>query len=106
MQKRLPLNNSLLQSLSATARGHSKTTKTLSNLAEHLKHFLKGVEKERLSMELDKYQEDHKERDPVIGERIDHWRRDIITRNKYPGPSQMVVACLSCFYGPMVMSST
>lgn len=107
LEKKLPLDNSLLRSKSAIdpeARGHSKTAKVLNTLGDLLAPFLIKGEQESLPLEIQQFQVDTSIRDPEIGERVDSWWKPVIKADKYPALSKMVIACLSCLHGPIVES--
>lgn len=108
MQKRLPLNNKVLRSMSAIdplARGHSETKKALDKLAEFAGPFLSDEEKESLPLETHRYQVDTGLKSYSEGDRIDVWWSGVIQQGKYPALSRLALVCLSCFHGPMVESS-
>ena len=108
MQKKLPLDNKLLRTLSSIdprARGHSETSRAMTGLGEYVKPFLSKEQQNSLPLEILKYQVDGTLKNVEDGERIEDWWGPIIDKGKYPAMSRMVTVCLSCFHGPMVESS-
>ncbi|KAM9323145.1 cullin-3-B-like [Pholidichthys leucotaenia] len=108
MQKRLPLNNPLLQAMSAldpAAKGHSEGTKVLEKLSQLLDPFLTDKEKDSVSMEIRKFQVDSSLKQTLEEGRVDVWWGKVFTTNNYPALSRMAMVSLSCFHGPRVESS-
>ena len=108
MQKKLPLDNKLLRTLSSIdprARGHSETSRAMTGLGEYVKPFLSKQQQNSLPLEILKHKVDGTLKNVEDGDRIEDWLSPIIDKGKYPAISRMVTACLSCFHGPMVESS-
>ncbi|GBN78214.1 hypothetical protein AVEN_45095-1 [Araneus ventricosus] len=107
LQKKLPLNSSLLQSISAIdpiARGHSVTADRLKRLPKLVTNVLMQEEEMQYSLDVHLYQVDKflpsytDEHGNVL--QIDLWWAAVFRSNKYCALSKMVRAILSCFHGP------
>ncbi|GBN25381.1 hypothetical protein AVEN_143893-1, partial [Araneus ventricosus] len=107
LQKKLPLNNSLLQSISAIdpiARGYSVTADRLKRLPKLVTNVLMQEEEMQYSLDVHLYQVDKflpsytDEHGNVL--QIDLWWAAVFRSNKYCALSKMVRAILSCFHGP------
>ena len=108
MQKKLPLDNQLLRTLSSIdprARGHSETSKAMTAHGGYVKPFLSEEQQNSLSLEVLRYQVDGTLKKFEEGDRIEHWWGTVINKDKYPAISRMVTVCLSCFLEPVVESS-
>ena len=73
MQKKLPLDNKLLRTLSSIdprARGHSETSRAMTGLGEYVKPFLSKEQQNSLPLEILKYQVDGTLKNVEDGERI------------------------------------
>ncbi|GBL66512.1 hypothetical protein AVEN_259786-1 [Araneus ventricosus] len=112
LQKKLLLNSSLLQSISAIdpiARGHSVTADRLKRLPKLVTNVLMQEEEIQCSLDVHLYQVDKflpsytDEHGNIL--RIDLWWAAVFRSNKYCALSKMVRAILSCFHGPQVESS-
>ncbi|KAM9386326.1 uncharacterized protein KZ484_007857 [Pholidichthys leucotaenia] len=107
LQKRLPLDNDFLKSVSAvdpSARGHHLTVRYLKSLRSTCKSFLTEEEASQISLEVHKYQVDSSLPDPNLMS-IDKWWTAVKGTKKYPALSKMVLTVLTCFHGPMVEGS-
>ncbi|XP_060084683.1 uncharacterized protein LOC132563943 [Ylistrum balloti] len=107
LKTKLPIGNSLLQSLSAIdpcARGHSLTLQYLQNLALKVDNVLSEEEKNQYERELRRYQRDEKLPE-FENMRIDTWWADVQMKGQYPVLSKMVLSLLTCFHGPQVEGS-
>lgn len=107
LQKRLPLDNTLLRSVSAidpAARGHHLTARYLKDLRSNTRHFLTPEELEQVSLEAHTYQVDALLPDPATME-IDQWWVTVRKTGRFPALCKMVLTLLTCFHGPMVEAS-
>ena len=100
--RKMPVDNKLLQSLSAldpSARGHNVTLKLLKRLPEQVTNVLEPNEETEYTKEAHRYQYD-----PLLpdfkDDRIDSWWA--FQTERYPKLSKMALAALTCFHGPMV----
>ena len=111
MLKKMPLENKLLQCLSAIdriAQGHSKTFQALVTLGTYFPTVLKeeevGIYKEecralQINTALPAIQADGRNK------RVDKWWAEVFVAHSYPMLSKVVKACLSICTGPQVEQS-
>ncbi|GBN43426.1 hypothetical protein AVEN_119216-1 [Araneus ventricosus] len=110
LQKKLPLNSSLLHRISTidpTARGHSVTVDRLKRLPKLVTNVLIQEIQYSLDVHLykvDKFLPSNTDENGNIF-RIDLWWAAVFRSNKYCALSKMVRAILSCFHGPNFESS-
>ena len=98
LQQKMPLNNSLLKSISCTdptVRGHFEGSKGLKLLSQHLNHFLSESEQNDVILEINKFQVDNKlpeysaESDFVV------WWTQVFKTKKYPALTGLIQVSLS-----------
>ncbi|KAK6196348.1 hypothetical protein SNE40_001589 [Patella caerulea] len=107
LQKRLPLDNEFLRSVSAidpSAKGHHLSARYLKCLRNTCRKFLSEEETAQISLEVHRYQVDSNLPDPSLMP-IDKWWCAVRATGKYPALSKMVLTVLTCFHGPMVEGS-
>ena len=104
----MPLNNSLLKSISCTdptVRGHLEGSKGLKRLSQHLSHFLSEPEQSDVILEITKFQVDNKLPEYSAESDFVAWWTQVTKTKKYPALCKMITAVMSIFHGPQVESS-
>lgn len=109
LQKKLPLENKLLEAASAIdplARGHSKTLGLLRILPSLVTNVLSEDDLNAYEVEIRAYQVDtslppatDKQGEELA---LDVWWSSLFRQSTYPALSKMVKALMSCFHGPQV----
>ena len=111
LQKKLPLNNTLLRSLSALdplARQHSLTSKYLRKLPLIVTNVL-SEDAEMFDLEARRFQSNnnlpsaHDKDGKEV--RLDSWWADVEQGNQFPSLCRMAFALMSVFHGPAVEGS-
>lgn len=106
LQKKLPLENPILQSLSAVdpiLRGHSQAVIHLKKLATNLQHFTDP--ESDVHLEIMGYSVSPDLASFSEGEDIVTWWAKVFNSQKFPALSKVVKAALSIFHGPLVEAS-
>lgn len=110
LQKKMPLQNKLLQCLSAldpVVRGKTTALQHMTVLPKLVTNVLSEVDLVGYDMEVRRFHVDISLPGPEasINARLDTWWADIFTRGDYPALSKLVGALLSCFTAPLVEGS-
>lgn len=112
MQKKLPLDNSLIIKLSAlnsTLRSEMSTFSALMKLAEFLPSVISETEKLQMDLELRNYQTDSSLKNFLSKSLTVLWSKVIDLKEaniqKYPVFSKIIKAILTCFHEPSVEST-
>ena len=115
LQKKLPLDNPVLQSFSAldpVIHNSEYTGRYLRNLPNLVKNVLVSEDLEDYECEvryymsdttLPLYSQDLSDKNKIT--RVDKWWHEIKKTERYPKLSKMCLAILSCFHGPLVEGS-
>ena len=106
LQNKLPLENPILQSLSAVdpiLRGHSQAVIHLKKLATNLQHFTDP--ESDVHLEIVGYSVSPDLASFSEGEDMVTWLAKVFNSQKFPALSKVVKAALSIFHGPLVEAS-
>lgn len=107
IQKKIPLDNLLLKSVSAidpTCRMHSFSLKLMKCLPDLVTNVLSGGERDAYDKEVHRYHSANL-RQPQRKESVNNWWMEIKNSRQFPLLSKMAYALLTCFHGPKVESS-
>ena len=112
LQRKLPLDNELLKSMSSLdpkLRGNSVCTKLLRKLPTFVTNVLTEEEEEKYDLEVRKYQVHLGLPSAVYSEggtvRLDTWWTSVVKTGVFPTLCKMALAIMSCFHGPAVEGS-
>lgn len=108
LQRKLPLNNSLLKCVACTdpaVRGHIESSNGLKRLSHHLNHFLSEKEQSDIILEITKFQVDNKLPEYSAESDFVSWWTGVFKTNRYPAMNKLMTAVMSMFHGPQVESS-
>lgn len=107
LQKKMPLNNLVLQSVSAIdpfCRMHSLSLKLMKGLPDLVTNVISDEEREAYDKEVHKYHVSSL-RQPQQEECVSKWWVEIKNSTQFPLLSKIACALLTCFHGPRVESN-
>ncbi len=107
LQKKMPLENLLLQSVSAIdpiCRKHSLSLKLMKGLPDLVTNVINSEERDAYDKEVHKYHVANLKK-PQQKEPVDKWWTEVRNSGQFPLVSKMACAVLTSFHGPKVESS-
>ena len=105
LQRKMPLNNKLLQYLSSidpVCQGHPASLKCIPSLVTNV---LTETECDLYMLEAHQFHTDAQLPAADAQTRLDVWWTSVFETGRYPALSKCVMALLSCFHGPLVEGS-